>query len=380
MNNFDFIRADLPNTFDYSKRQIINNRHELSLPAVPKVTHPMDELRVRNFVTNAPLPRQIPEVDLVEEERRRLYGEKVDIDPTKVGQDLSTMVLKLPRVDNDGNPIKDETGRMIYRYYTFKEMLQIPFLRQYRMAQLDPEAKVQEEKKIEVLLDQHLADSVQAALQLAHAAATTERMNHMRGALAEHPNMMVDLSNFNHYDAENSTLLMYAMNYVTPAAGRAGLDRNQTYLALMNFLIRKYGADQFPFSRALEAFKASNIANWQADRNTIAERMVMYRNRNAYERLLQRVRTGQAMFTVDQLIDPKTEELANVWSMVWQQDSDRPFYMVQSAFQTFLVSRFGGTQFDLWQAMQRFNNKGVDYWYQQYLQEQQTGRHIEAID
>ncbi len=123
MNNFNFIRSDLSTTFDFSKRKLINNNHELKLPSVKVPTHPMDELRVRNFISNPPQPRQIPEVDMAEEERLKKYGEKVDIDPAGMGRKLADMVLKLPRLDEAGYPIKDGTGRMIYQYYTFIEML-----------------------------------------------------------------------------------------------------------------------------------------------------------------------------------------------------------------------------------------------------------------
>lgn len=136
MDNINFLRYDLPDTFDYSKRKVINNSKVLELPTFPAPSHKMDQLRVRNFVANPPLPRQIPTIDEVEEERRKKYGMRVDIDPSAFAAQLGKMVLKLPTVNNDGVPIKDQTGRMVYRYYTFKEMMDVPFLRQFRLSQL----------------------------------------------------------------------------------------------------------------------------------------------------------------------------------------------------------------------------------------------------
>lgn len=123
MDNFNFLRMANPATFDYSKRKVIDNETILTLPAQSAPNHKMDELRVRNFVANAPRPRQIPTVDVVEQERLKKYGMRVDVDPEAIAEKMSKMALKLPFFGPDGQPMKDQTGRVVYRYMTFNDML-----------------------------------------------------------------------------------------------------------------------------------------------------------------------------------------------------------------------------------------------------------------
>lgn len=124
MKTLNYLRFDQKNTFDYSRRQIIDNHHELFLPKPLPIRHKMDELRVRNFVANAPLPRQIPTVDLAELERMKLYGKKVDIDPTRLAGQMAKMTMKLPFFDQNARPLKDQTGRVVYRDYSFKQLFE----------------------------------------------------------------------------------------------------------------------------------------------------------------------------------------------------------------------------------------------------------------
>ncbi|MCP4295277.1 MAG: hypothetical protein GY786_06690, partial [Proteobacteria bacterium] len=112
-----------PLTFDYSKVPVINRKHVLNLPKRAFPTNPMDELRVRNFEPFSPGPRQIPNVDQIEQERLRKYGQMVDVDPEAIAERLAKMTIMVPIFGPDGQPYKDQTGRVVKRYMTFPQMI-----------------------------------------------------------------------------------------------------------------------------------------------------------------------------------------------------------------------------------------------------------------
>ncbi len=123
MDTINFLRWSNPDTFDLSKRRIIHNDHVLKLPEKDVPNNIIDELRVRDFGYNPPRPRQVPSVDMIEKERLEKYGERVDIDPQIMIERFSKLVLKLPMFGYGGQPLKDQTGRIVYRNYTFPEIM-----------------------------------------------------------------------------------------------------------------------------------------------------------------------------------------------------------------------------------------------------------------
>lgn len=113
-----------PRSFDYSKVPIIKTNNKLNLDPRLGIQNEIDELRIANFMMNPPRPRQIPEVDLVEQERMRLYGEKVDISPETLYERFKGKVIKVPRRDADGKVMKDVTSNQpLMRFMTWTEML-----------------------------------------------------------------------------------------------------------------------------------------------------------------------------------------------------------------------------------------------------------------
>jgi len=135
LDNINYLR--FKQDFDYSKIPVIKNDHSLQLDPALAPNNWIDELRIANAMKNPPRPRQIPEVDLVELERKRKYGEKVDIQPQTLFERFRKMVIKVPRRDNNGNIMRDpNSNRPIMQNMTFKEMMNDPQSLLYRIGQL----------------------------------------------------------------------------------------------------------------------------------------------------------------------------------------------------------------------------------------------------
>ncbi len=133
--NFDFIRYK--QSFDYSKVPVIRNNHTLVLEPQLNPNNWIDELRIANFAKNPPRPKQVPEVDLVELERLRQYGEKVDWGASKIFEVFKEKVYKIPVFDRHGAPKRDpDSGAVIFRNWTFTEMINDPNAIAFRATEL----------------------------------------------------------------------------------------------------------------------------------------------------------------------------------------------------------------------------------------------------
>ncbi len=375
MNNFNFIRSDLSTTFDFSKRKIINNNHELKLPSVKVPTHPMDELRVRNFISNPPQPRQIPEVDMVEQERLKKYGEKVDIDPNAVAGKLASMVLKLPRVDLAGNPVKDETGRMTYRYYTFKEMLQHPFLRQFRMNQLAPQApdriiiQQQFQQQQRMMIDEkELLKTATIRVNSALTQAHTNEVHNFRQEVANNPNYQINISNFNAFSSKNRVILTEYVKAVLDQEKNNGV----IYLALINFVVKEYGINNFSFSDGQANFVKNGIPGWRQSRNIVAEKTFMIFTPEEEKQMIEQLENGTPIIlTLDklQLVQRKTDAVA--WVILWKQFKNYSFHKLQTSFCKFIQAKKGKMNFDFHTMYREFlQDGGIDKWYNIYIKDE----------
>lgn len=135
LNSINYLRFD--QSFDYSKVPIIRNDHTIELDPKIAPNNWIDELRITNFMKNPPEPRRIPEIDMLEYERFKKYGMKVDVSSSTIAQRLSKLVMKVPQRDPNGNIIPDPTtGNPIMRNMTFRELLDDPLSMQYRVEQL----------------------------------------------------------------------------------------------------------------------------------------------------------------------------------------------------------------------------------------------------
>ena len=133
-DSLDYLRYG--GDFDYSKIPIIDNKHKLPRFNKLRVSNKIDELRLKvNYEKQPPLPRWLPDVDILEEERKRLYGERVDINRDDLFEILKKKVFRLPKFDHNGN-IEMDGGNPVYRYYSFLELLENPDALFYRVGQL----------------------------------------------------------------------------------------------------------------------------------------------------------------------------------------------------------------------------------------------------
>ncbi len=133
--NINYLRY--PQSFDYSKIPIINNKHKLSFDPQLAPNNWIDELRVANHIKNPPRPRVIPEIDLIEQERLLRYGERVDIGADTLVERFGTMTIKVPLRDVNGNIMNDPTsGKPIMRMMSFTDMLKSPGSLLFRVNEL----------------------------------------------------------------------------------------------------------------------------------------------------------------------------------------------------------------------------------------------------
>ncbi len=146
-NSMNYLRYK--QSFDYSKVPVVKNKHRLHLEPTISPNNYIDELRINNALKKPPSPRIIPEVDLVEIERKRKYGERVDIQPETLFERFRTMVLRVPNRRADGTvihfpplpparrrPYVVVPNQVVFRDMTFSQMLNDPPSLIYRVNQL----------------------------------------------------------------------------------------------------------------------------------------------------------------------------------------------------------------------------------------------------
>ncbi len=133
--NINYLRY--PQSFDYSKVPVINNKHKLSFDPKLAPSSWIDELRIANHIKNPPRARVIPEIDLIEQERLLRYGERVDIGAETLVERFQNMVIKVPLRNAAGviqlDPV---SNRPILRMMSFSDMLEDPPSMLYRVNQL----------------------------------------------------------------------------------------------------------------------------------------------------------------------------------------------------------------------------------------------------
>ncbi len=133
--SFASIRYD--NNFDQDKRPVIYNTHHLELDDPFTIQNKIDELRVNNFTKNAPRPRIIPDVDLLEQERLQRYGNKTDIGPGTIFDRLRQKDVRMPKKDIYGNIILDPvTHKPVEVIMKYEDMLMNPRGLYFRVQQL----------------------------------------------------------------------------------------------------------------------------------------------------------------------------------------------------------------------------------------------------
>lgn len=148
LNNLNYLRYG--NNFDYSKVPII--RHDigkLKLDVTINTNNRMDELRISNATMNPPRPKIIPEVDMVELERMRKYGLRVDARSSSLYERFAKKVMKVPRRRPNGTiiynpplPVNQQTNLLVdglnpvMTNITFSELLNTPFALGDRLNQL----------------------------------------------------------------------------------------------------------------------------------------------------------------------------------------------------------------------------------------------------
>ncbi len=134
MDGFNYVRY--PQSFDYSKVKVINNKQTLSLPPSLHINNEIDELRVRDFMKNEPEPRKILDLDEIERMRLARFGQKVDISPEKLYEKFAGTALKLPVLNDVGVPVVGHDGRIIYQMIAFRDLIQDEKLLTYRLKEL----------------------------------------------------------------------------------------------------------------------------------------------------------------------------------------------------------------------------------------------------
>ena len=169
LDNYNFLRYK--QDFDYSKVPIIRNDHTLSLDPELAPNNWIDELRIANAVKNPPRPKIIPEIDLIELERLKEYGERVYIQPESLHERLCKKVLKVPARRVDGTVIHDPPlppaqrsqfpvrgANPVMRNMTFSELLNSPSSLADRVNQLLTNLNLLPAQLELAIINQHLVN------------------------------------------------------------------------------------------------------------------------------------------------------------------------------------------------------------------------------
>lgn len=112
--DIDYIRYS--KNFDYSKRPIISKHNKLEFPIKYQLKNEIDELRINNFVKQELPNRYIPNIEILEQQRLKEFGEKVDINSSYLFDTFKDYKTELLNINN------------IPTIYTFKEIISDPRL------------------------------------------------------------------------------------------------------------------------------------------------------------------------------------------------------------------------------------------------------------
>ncbi len=395
MDSINFLRWEHPNTYDLSKRMVIRNDHVLELPEKDHPNNFMDELRVRDFRYNAPRPRQVPTVDMIEEERLQKYGQRVDMDPELFIERLMKIVLKLPILDDNGVPIKDETGRMVYKNYTYKDVLASPILRQFRKAQLlygksrlaeaydGSELRGDERKEIELLdsgmpsFDFKLKDEEKKEEKSRFTKEDLQSQIINRDRLIE--SRVIKMRE----NVDDNLIKVHtgglkdpvSIDMMSPSAGigRAVLDwltRNlktdmsppEIYTAWIAFIGATYGTSDFDLGQGFHNFIHNNPELWLNRRNLIFEGATLYFDPEKGKRMQGNTKTVK--LRLNQVKNVKSLKAAYFWFNAFHvlKNSGLSISKIQKAITFFLASTFGDGEWSIYEAMDELNDKGIEYW------------------
>lgn len=415
MDSINYLRMSNPLTFDYSRRAVVKSHKILELPPQPPPTHPMDRLRVRNFKANPPRPRQLPSVDQVEQERLKKYGQRVDIDPEAFAERLMKMNVKLPNLGPDGEPIKDQTGRMVYKYYSYKDILASPLLRRFRQAQLNQryapsivgaayrdiydeeepdweadhameheilqseqeEKKQEEEKKYDVsgiagqaekigkMLGDHTKDTAEAEQFIAeyNRKDNTDRQ--------------FNILDFNIYNKKGKAAFLLILNEL----GGIEMSKGKILRAWIAFVTEEVGLQNFNLYQLARSFIEQGPAKFLANEDPLTDNMVIYFNPNVYkimQNLIQsrspQIMTGE---TLRKMTDPKACAFAVI---LCGHFKDVPLNVVIAAFLFYLKETKNYQRFDASKALDHFIDAGgVETWHTA-RQKKEGGIPISLID
>jgi len=138
LRDINFLR--FPKDFDYSKVPIIRNDKNLTLPPKPQIDNWIDRIRINNKM-KVQLPyRQVPEVDLLEQEREEKFGQRVDVNSSTLYNTFKNQTFNLPVFNPDGTMVLKDTGQLparpVMRNYNIQQVLSDPNLTLFRMRQL----------------------------------------------------------------------------------------------------------------------------------------------------------------------------------------------------------------------------------------------------
>ncbi len=397
MHNFNFLRMGNPSTFDYSKRQVVRNTRNLTLPTYTKPNHLMDELRVRNFVTNAPRPRQVPTIDMIEQERLLKYGQRIDIDPQAFAEKLMKMTLKLPVMDESGMPIKDQTGRMVYKYYTYKDVLASPFLKRFRISQLrtgygkgimgevygDDELPTDVATEISMLSGYHTRVKKRSEKKSEPAGVYNDEQNELAKKVA---NNMIDTADAEtlarivdegnkggdadleialHMFNPNDETGAAAFKYVSDEVGNSSFNTAEEALsAWIAFVGAKYGIRPFNLYEALDEFKNGPPQSWLARRKRIIEGIVLHYSDKAALEFAGMIEGGNSLrFKLNDFNPPQTSPESIYLMRLCASNNHVPMNIVIRSFLFFIERKYGNDSFDSNEAMKAFNESGgIEVW------------------
>lgn len=113
------------NTFSYNNVRSSNNKNKLEFVKQEPVSNPLLELRqYNNYVTPAPFSRHITTLDNIKEDEVRKHGIKVNISPEILASKISNKFLQIPKLDENGNKIKDpNTGDYLMETKSLMDLL-----------------------------------------------------------------------------------------------------------------------------------------------------------------------------------------------------------------------------------------------------------------
>ena len=130
--SLDLDNLRLRQSYDSAKVKIIRDNNKLYLPEPDIISNWIDEVRVTSFSRGNVRPRQVPDVDMMEAERLRNFGQRVDVTSSWLYDKLKDQTMKLPVLFPDpNNPGKwisrvGGDGNTIQRHHTWTEIMGNP--------------------------------------------------------------------------------------------------------------------------------------------------------------------------------------------------------------------------------------------------------------